>query len=210
MINNKNRILKYFAEEPWKRYTFTELMQISRIKSKSYVDSTIEEFIMDNIIKKELIGRLPVYSLNISSTKAKIYAGFILEYLAWNKKNLPYTALEKLLRKLPVKDYVFIITGSYSENKQKDNSDIDVAILIDDSSDPKKVYAELSFMCEMNIPPIHLYVFKNNQFIEMLLNNQANYGKEIVNKKLVLAGGQIYLRIISEAMQHGFTNTYVY
>ena len=56
----------------------------------------------------------------------------------------------------------------------------------------------------MNIPPIHLYVFRNREYIEMLSNKEANYGKEIARNNLILAGGQIHLKLISEAMQNGF------
>jgi len=210
MLTKQNTILEYFAREPWKNYTFTELMKVSKNNSKSYLSSTLNNFVKDNIVKKEMIGRLPIYSLNIASTKARLFAGFVLEYNAWKKKNIPYKDMEKLINKLSIKNYVFIITGSYATNNQSDNSDIDVVIIIGDTAEPKRVYQELSFTCEMNIPSIHLYVFRNKEFIEMLLNKEANYGKEIVNKNIILAGGQIYIQLINEAMQHGFTNKYTY
>ena len=78
-------------------------------------------------------------------------------------------------------------------------------IICDDSFDPKKIYAELKQDSELNIPPIHLYVFKNSEFSEMLFSKEANYGKEIANKNLILFGGEGYYKIISEAVKNGFT-----
>lgn len=210
MIKKEGEILHYFASEPWRKYTFTELKKASKKKSKSYLALSLKKFVKNNILKREMIGKLPVYSLNISSTKARIFAGFILENDAWKKKQIPYKDMEKIMRQIPTKNYVFIVTGSYAKNKQTEKSDIDVVILVDDAIETKRVYAELSHACEMNIPPIHLYVFKNKEFLEMLLNKEANYGKETVLNNLILCGGQVYIQLIAEAMNHGFTGKFTY
>lgn len=210
MNTKENEIIKYFVKTPWKKYTFTEIKTISKKKSKSYVDFVLKKFIKEDILTKETISRIPIYSLNISSTKARVYAGFILEKLSWDKKNIPYKDIEKLIKKILIKNYTLIITGSYAKNTQTSKSDLDVVILVEDSCEVKKIYSELAFICEMNIPKIHLYIFKNSEFLEMLLNNQANYGKAIVQNNLILLGGQTYLQLIIEAMHHGFRDNNIY
>ena len=204
MINKENQLLNIFAKEPWRRFTFTELKKISKKKSKSYMDLVLKKFLKEGVLKQEKVGHLPVYSLNLSSSKARVFAGFSLEYESWRKKNIPYGDMQKLMNNTPALDYIFIITGSYAKNTQKEHSDIDVAIIIEDSFDPKQVYANLSHICELNIPSIHLYVFRNKEFIEMLCNNEFNYGKEISKNNLILASAQIYLKLIKEAIEHGF------
>jgi predicted nucleotidyltransferase len=206
MINKESEILHYFAKEPWKEYTFTGLLKTSKKKSRSYLAAALSKFVSGSIIKQRAVGHLPVYSLNTASAKARAFAGFVLEYHGWNKKHIPYDDLQKIIEKMPVKDYIFIIAGSYASNKQKAESDIDIVILIDDSAESKKIYAELSHYCEINIPPLHLYVFKNKEYIEMLCNKEANYGKEIAKNNLILAGGQIYIKLIDEAIQNGFND----
>ncbi|MDP2908141.1 MAG: nucleotidyltransferase domain-containing protein [Nanoarchaeota archaeon] len=204
MLNKESGILYFFAAEPWKKYTFTQLRKASKKKSKSYLALVLNNLVREGIIKQERIGRLPIYSLNTSSAKARSSAGFVLEHKGLNKKHIPYDSMEKVMQKIPTSNYVFIITGSYAKNTQTEKSDIDVVILVDDAVNTKKLYAELSITCEMNIPSIHLYVFKNNEFMDMLLNKQANYGKEIVKNCLVLTGGQVYIKILGEAISHGF------
>jgi hypothetical protein len=81
-----------------------------------------------------------------------------------------------------------------------------MVIVVDNSMETKRVYAELKLYCELNIPPIHLYVFKESEFLEMLLNNEANYGKEIALNNLILHGGQIYYKILAEAIKNGFND----
>ncbi len=204
LLKKGTEILYWFAKEPWKRYAFTELQRTSKKKSRSYLASVINNLVAEGILKKESYAHLPSYSLNIASAKARIFAGFVLECHAWNKKHIPHGDLHRMMDKIPHSDYVFIVTGSYAKEKQTSESDIDAVILIDDCAEPKRVYAELSYYCEMNIPPIHLYVFRHKEFIEMLCNKEANYGKEMAKNNLILAGGQVYFKLIHEAMQNGY------
>ena len=210
MLKKESEILQIFAAEPWKKYTFTELKAASKKKSKSYLDMVLKRFIKSKVLKQEKVGKLPVYSLNIASAKARAFAGFALEYAGWGKGNIPYASIERFMEKIPTQGYVFIITGSYARNKQTEKSDIDIAILVDNAADTKHIRAQLSFAAEMNIPQIHLYVFKNEEFLEMLLNKEANYGKEISRNCLILAGGQIYIQLLGEAMSHGFTGKFAF
>ena len=204
MLKKESELLYLFAVEPWKKYTFTELKTASKKKSRSYIDAFIKKYAAANILKQERVGNLPVYSLNLNSTKAMNFAGFVLEHNAWNKKHIPYADLQKAIDKMPYKNFSFIITGSYAKAKQAVKSDIDAVILIEDSCEPKKVYAELSQICELNIPQIHLYVFKNREFIEMLCNKEPNYGKEIAKNCLVLTNGQVYIKLIQGAIENGY------
>jgi len=206
MITKEAEILLIFAKEPWKKYTFTELKKVSKKKSKSYLQSFTKKFVKEGIITQEKVGYLPVYSLNQSSEKARVYAGFVLEHDGWNRKSIPYKDMQKLMDKIGYKDYVFIITGSYVKGVQTKQSDVDVVILIEDNLEPKKVYAELNLQTELNIPKIHLYVFKYSEFLQMLTNKEANYGKEIIKNYIVLREGQVLLKIIGDAIKNGFND----
>ena len=210
MLKKEYQILEEFVKKPWKKFTFKEIKKLSGKKSESYVYASLKNFVKLNILKEERAGNVVLYSLNLSSHKALAYAGFVLEYISWNKKQIPYKNLEKIASKIPNKFFIFIITGSYVTNTEKKSSDIDVVIICDDSFDPKRIYAELKLDCELNIPPIHLYVFKNSEFLAMLLNKEANYGKEIVNNNLILFGGEVYYKIISEAVNNGFAGWNIY
>ena len=206
MINKESEILRLFSKEPWKKFTFTDIQKLTKKKSKSYLSGVLANFVNQNILLLERIGRSLIYSLNLNFPKARIYAGFILENEGWGKKNLPYKKITELMEKIPTKNYILLTAGSYVENKQKPTSDLDIVIVIEDSMESRKVYAELNSFCELSIPQIHLYVFRNNEFLEMLTNKEHNYGKEIANKNLLLHGGEIYMQIIREAIDNGFTN----
>ena len=204
MLNKEAGILYWFAKEPWRKYTFTELKKASGKKSKSYLEGVIKKLVKEKILRQESVSHLPVYSLNFSSAKARAFAGFVLEYFGWSRESIPYHDLQKIMDKCPYESYVFIVTGSYASGKQTRKSDIDAVILIEDACEPKRVYAELSQACELNIPPVHLYVFRYSEFREMLRSKEANYGKEIAKNHLILAGGQFYVKLIGEEIENGF------
>jgi len=206
MLNKQYEILLRFIKEPWRRFTFKDVKKLTGKKSESYIYNSLKEFVKENILKEEKAGNVVLYSLNLKTLKTQIYAGFIAEYVAWRQKNVPYKDLQKVADKIPVNFYIFIITGSYAKNEQKQTSDIDAVIIIEDQSEPKKVYANLDLICELNIPKIHLYVFKKSEFLEMLLNKEANYGKEIVKNNLLLYGGEVYYKILEEAIENGFND----
>ena len=206
MINKESGILKLFGKESWRKFTFTEIRTLTNKKSKSYLSKVLDNFVKQGILLKERIGRSLIYFINLQNPKARLFASFVLEDEGWSKKNIPYKKIIELMNKIPTKDYILFVAGSYAENKQKPTSDLDIVIVIDDSMELRKVYAELNSFCELSIPQIHLYVFRNNEFLEMLTNKEHNYGKEIANKNLLLYGGEIYMQIVKEAIDNGFTN----
>ncbi len=204
MITKESEILGVFAKEPWRTMTFTEIKDLSKKRSKSYVSMALKKFVKNGIIVQEAVGRIPVYSLNISFPKARVYAGTILEFAGWSKRNIPYKDMQTLIEKIPYASHITLITGSFARGTQHKKSDIDVVVIIENSCDPKKVYAELKLQSELSIPPIHLYVFRNSEFIDMLKGKEVNYGKEIVKNCLILSQGQTYLKLVDEAIKNGF------
>ncbi len=206
MLKKEYEILLQFVKEPWKRFTFKEIKNLSRKKSESYVYNSIKRFVKSKILKEEKVGNVILYSVNLTSLKAQAYSGFTSEHYAWSQKHIPYKDLESLSSKIPTPFYTLIITGSYAKKNQTKNSDIDLVIIIDEKAEPRKVYSQLKLACELNIPEIHLYVFRKSEFLQMLLNSEANYGREIVKNNLILFGAETYYRILGEAIETGFNN----
>ncbi|MEK6903605.1 MAG: nucleotidyltransferase domain-containing protein [Nanoarchaeota archaeon] len=204
MLKKDHQLLIPFVKEPWKVYTFRNLKQICKKTSESYVYTTLKKYVKEHILVEKKAGNVILYSLNLAETKTQTYVGFISEYLGWKTNYLPFDVIKKVIKKIPIDYFTFIITGSYAKNKQKETSDVDIVIIIDNKQDARHVRAEINYTCEISIPPAHPYVFKQSEFLEMLLNDEANYGKEIVKNNLILYGGSHYYKLIHEAMRHGF------
>ena len=200
-------IIKLFIREKKPK----TIREISRALEKDYkiIHTAVQLLVNKSIIITETIG---------SSTLCRLSNNYGIEvYTAESERRekiLQNKNIEQINKEINTKIktsfYILLLFGSYAKNKQTKNSDIDVVILVCDSMETKKVYAELAHECELNIPPIHLYVFKNSEFFEMLVNKEVNYGKEIVKNNLILYGGQIYFQIIEEAIKNGFTSKFVY
>lgn len=210
MLKKEYEILLQFVKEPWKRFTFKEIKKLSRKKSESYVYNSIKRFVKSGILKEEKAGNVILYSVNLMSLKAQAYSGFAAEHFAWSQKHIPYKDLENLSSKIPTPFYTLIITGSYAKKTQTKNSDIDLVIIVDENTEPKKIYSQLRLACELNIPEIHLYVFRKSEFLQMLLNNEANYGKEIAKNNLILFGAETYYGVLGEAIENGFNDKKLY
>ena len=206
MLTKEYELLIPFLKEPWKRYTFKDIKKLCKKTSESYVYNSIKKYVKENILTAENAGNVILYSLNLDETKTQIYAGFISEYSAWRTKYLPYDVIKKVIEKIPTTYFTFIITGSYAKNKQKETSDIDIVIIVDDKQDTKHIRAQINYACELSIPQGHPYVFKKFEFLQMLLNNDANYGKEIAKNNLIIHGGSEYFQIIHEALKNGFND----
>lgn len=206
MLRKEYEILQVFAERPWQKQTFKQVQTLSGKRSKSYVYNTLKRLVGEGILKEDAAGNVTLYSLNIESLKAQTYTGIVAEHTAWSRKHIPHTDLERAITKrIPTSFFTLLVTGSYAKNRQKTGSDIDAVILCDDTFEPKKIYAELKHYCEINVPPIHLHVFRKREFLEMILDSEANFGKETARNNLVLFGGGTYYRMIFEAMKNGFT-----
>jgi hypothetical protein len=57
---------------------------------------------------------------------------------------------------------------------------------------------------KLMVPRPHPLVFRKPEFMEMLLNKEANYGKMLFRKHLIAFGAENYYLIIREAIEHGF------
>ncbi|MFH1505918.1 MAG: nucleotidyltransferase domain-containing protein [archaeon] len=202
MMNKQHEIIAELVKTPWKGATFKQIKALSKKKSESYIYNTLKAFVKQNILKEEKIGNNILYRLNLNSLKTLAYAGFIAEYTAWNS-SLPLKDLNRIAKKIPADFFIMLVTGSYAKKQQKKGSDLDLIII--SNKKPEKIQAELTHECELNIPKIHLYVFKKTEFLAMLLDKKANYGKEAAKNNNILFGAQNYFRIIGEAINHGFT-----
>ncbi|MFA5797262.1 MAG: nucleotidyltransferase domain-containing protein [Candidatus Woesearchaeota archaeon] len=200
-------IILPFIKEPWSKYTFKDIKRISGKRSESYVYTTLKKYVKEDALIEEKVGNTLIYRVNFEQYSALSYFGFIAEQFAWNSKQLPHDTIKKILSKISAAYFTCIITGSYASQKQRSDSDLDIVIICDDTQDTKNLLARIHYTCELSIPHVHPYIFKRSEFIEMLLNNHANYGKEIVKNNLLLFGGSYYFKMMGEVMQHGFNDT---
>jgi hypothetical protein len=191
-----------FVKNPTISYLFNEVKDSIKSKSESYTYNSLNSFVKEGILHKEKKGGLGIYKI-ANTAKSISFLSLVAEYKAWNKKDIPIDSINEIIDKININFFTLLVTGSYVKGKQTPKSDLDMVLIVPDN--PKKIIARLRHFCEMNIPPIHLYVFSDDEFKQMLLDDKHNYGKEIVKNNLVFYGGETYFKIIFEVMKHGFS-----
>ncbi len=206
ILNEEHTITKAFLQKPWKNLSYSEVRKISGKKSKSYIYRALSHLMHGGIVDNRVVGKSFLYHLRLNTIQTQAYLGFLSQYLAWQETHIPNEIMEKLAAKARkvTPFFILIVTGSYAKKTQTKKSDLDVMIICDDSVDPKSIEAEIDFESRMSTPQVHLYVFRKKDFLEMLTNDEQNYGKEVARNNLIFFGGDTYFNILNEAIQHGF------
>ncbi|MBU1322177.1 MAG: nucleotidyltransferase domain-containing protein [Nanoarchaeota archaeon] len=189
-------------KNPTITYLFGEVKNYIGSKSESYTYNSLNSFVKEGILTKEKKGGLRIYKI-ANTPKAISFLSMVAEYKAWNTKDFPINSIYDLVKKANINFFVLLVTGSYAKGNQTSKSDMDMILIV--PNDAKKINSRLRHFCEMNIPQIHLYVFTDEEFKQMLLDEKHNYGKEAVKDNLIFYGAEAYYKIIFEAMKNGFT-----
>jgi len=202
MLKKSYQVLGIFVNNPTITYMFSDVKGHIGSKSESYTYNSLKSFVKEGILTKDKRGGVAIYKI-ADSPKAISFLSMAAEYKAWNKKGIPIDNIIEVIRKSKINFLTLLITGSYVKGKQTAKSDLDLVLIV--PNDVKKVTARLKQFCELSIPEIHLYVFTDDEFKQMLLDEKHNYGKEIVKNNLIFYGAEVYYKIIFEAMKNGFT-----
>ena len=202
MLKKSYRIIDIFVKNPTITYLFGEVKDHINSKSESYTYNSLNSFVKDGILTKEKKGGLRIYKI-ANTLKAISFLSMVAEYKAWNKKNFPINSIYDLVKKANIHYFTLLVTGSYTKGNQTPKSDLDVILIV--PNDSKKISSRLRHFCEMNIPQIHLYVFTDEEFKQMLLDEKHNYGKEAVKNNLIFYGADTYYKILFGVMKNGFS-----
>ena len=202
MLKKSYKVLDVFVSNPTITYLFNDVKEHIGSKSESYTYNSLKSFVKEGILTKDKRGGVAIYKIS-DSPKAISFLSMAAEYKAWNRKGIPIDNIIEIIKKSKINFLTLIITGSYVKSKQTTKSDLDLVLIV--PNDVKKVTARLKQFCDLSIPEIHLYVFTDDEFKQMLLDGKHNYGKEIVKNNLIFFGAEAYYKIMLEAMKNGFT-----
>ena len=199
-LKKEIELLIPFIKEPWKDFTLTEIKTETKNKSHHYVYGALEKF-SKTILKKEKRGNTNIYKINENT---KDLDSFILAETVLRQKNkqIPYKVIQQIENKFKSSFYTLLITGSYAKNKQTKESDLDIAIIIPKIS--KKPFEIALKEGELTIPEVHGFVFTEEEFYQMLINKEFNYGKECAKNHIIVHGISSYYKILLKGLQNGF------
>lgn len=180
-------ILRYLVRDINKQYSINEL---SNILKRPYVKvhSSIQRLLIKGIININVLGKSHYCKLDYKNNldiacfvEAQITRDFLIK-----NKNI-HIFLNNLKEKLNFPDYSLIIFGSFAENMQTKNSDLDLAVITSKNNLEKAESIVRSLTKTTNIS-IHALEFAYIDFIEMLKSKEINVAKEMIKNHVIIHG----------------------
>ena len=160
----------------------------------------ITELVRKKILKIEKVGQSSVCKLNLVKESIS-YLSFMDNQEAFSMK---IQNIDKILEFKEFFDDIILITGSYAKSIQTKQSDIDLVIIAKDKDEAFKKDKLLSNLTDLMKPEIHQIVITQKDFINMLTEKGASFGKEIFFNRILFRNSERYYELIKEAINNGF------
>lgn len=204
MITEKQlKIFEVFAKEPFAEFTRKKIKADSKEKSNNAISLMLNSLKEDNVLHERKIGKSGLLTLNLENNLTFYYLSICNEKRISAKIKQLIVQLNKAICKETI-FYSLILFGSYASGKNKKDSDLDVAIFIEDKNIKKKIEAVLNEVKLKSMMDLDLQVIPKDEMIEMLLNDEENLGKQIVRKHIAVHNQRIFYDIIKRAIRNGF------
>ncbi len=192
-----------FIGNIFREYTYKELKELSMEKSNNAMHIAIKKLKDENLVKERKVGNSCLYKLNIENDT-------VFEYIyLFNESKLPKLAGRYIrILKEEIKKYTafysIVIFGSYSVGKQKKDSDLDIAIFIEDKSKNDYIKTAVNSAEDKSLIPPDAHVITQDEFLEMLKVDYENVGKEIARKHLAMHNPMIFYSLLMKGVKNGF------
>ena len=204
MITEKQlKLFEVFAKKPFAEYARKEIKKESKEKSNNALALAINLLKKEVVVIERKIGKSGLLTLNLDNDLTFYYMALC------NNKRIHQNiklALENLRREIndDTPFYAIVIFGSYATGEQKKNSDLDVAIFIENEKNRKSIEASVHSATLKSVLEMDVHVIPKTEMLEMLTNKEENLGKQIARKHVAVHNHRIFYDMIKEGMTHGF------
>lgn len=193
LTRQQQKIFEIFRLKSFEELTFQQIKEFTKVTSNSNIQQALQQFQKDNLITKRKIGNIILYKLNLRNDDIFTHA-----------HDLPVIArlsLQEIFESINDPFYSLIVFGSYANNTQTNKSDLDVVVITQNKRE-----AEIAIKNSQlrSVLTLDAYVFTKEEFLEMLLNKEANLGKLAVLKHKAIRNPAIFYSIILEAISRGY------
>jgi predicted nucleotidyltransferase len=193
-------------KKPYKEITYKEIKEFSKEKSNSIIQKALIKFLSEDLIKKREIGNILLYSVNLENSTVFAYYNILI------KEKIPQlikNSLKIIKEELSNTEFVsIVIFGSYAEEKQKEKSDLDIAIFVNSIEDKKNCELAMKSAELKSLTPLDIHIITKEEMIQMLKDKYENLGKQIAYKHLAIQNPIIFYSIVQEGINNGFKIIY--
>lgn len=200
--NEQLGILEAWRKNPFVELSIAEIMDSLNKNTKTWIFNNLKLLVKQDILKSLRKANLDIYSLNLSNPNS-----FQLLQSLESRENLTFPKIDiisELIEKIPIKNYSLIVFGSYANNKQTKNSDLDICILVEKKELEKKIKPYINEIKLNHSIKIDEHYITFGDFVKMLLRDEGNLAKQIFIKHRLFYNTDIYYQLIKEAYKNGF------
>lgn len=199
----ETKILELFRK---RLFGWLSISEINKALKKGTYKSTYFNILSlqkKGVLLTEKRGNTVFCRISLESMQAIRSLSMVDEEIA-EKAKIPN--IKEIISAIKPKYFTLIVTGSYAKGSQKPDSDLDLVVITGNKEDTKLILNSIINKSRTMIPEVHPYIFKEQEFMQMLLDNEPNYGKETYKNRLILIGAEQFYLIAREASKHGFND----
>ncbi len=199
----ETKILELFRK---RLFGWLSISEINKALKKGTYKSTYFNILSlqkKGVLLTEKRGNTVFCRISLESMQAIRSLSMVDEEIA-EKAKIPN--IKEIISAIKPKYFTLIVTGSYAKGSQKPDSDLDLVVITGNKEDTKLILNSIINKSRTMLPEVHPYIFKEQEFMQMLLDNEPNYGKETYKNRLILIGAEQFYLIAREASKHGFND----
>ena len=202
----QTRIFEAFLRKPYKELTYKEIKDYSKEKSNSLIQKALIKFLAEELVHKRKVGNIILYTINLNNNVVFSYFSILIKE---KTSNLLESSLKIIKEELANISFVsVVIFGSYAEGKQKEKSDLDIALFVSLLEDKKTCELAMTSAERKSLLQIDAHVINKDEMLQMLKDKHQNLGKQIAYKHLVIQNPAIFYSILQEGINNGFKLIY--
>ena len=190
-------IFGVFKKDLFASLTFKQIKEESKQKSNNIVQIALKKFKEHDLVKTEITGDVTTYSLNLNNNLTLSYLNLINDSEI-QKRKFPKEILSEIQKRISKQTnfFILIIFGSYAKNKATENSDLDIAVIVESEPTKKEIVPLLETVKRREIKPIDYHIFTREELLKMLKAEYENVGKQIYKNNLIYYGFIEYCNLI--------------
>lgn len=196
-------IFAVFAKYPFKEWTRQEIKSLAKEKSNNALSLAFSQFKEEDLLIEKKVGKSSLYALNSENDLMYYYIALSNEKRMKKIVKLSINYVIEEVRKI-TPFFSIVVFGSYSIQEEKKDSDLDVAIFIENKDYVKDITRILHDAKLKSVLALDAHVITRADMIEMLVNDEENLGKQIAKKHLAVHNHQLFYNLLKEGMKNGF------
>jgi len=189
MRSKEPAIIKFLIEHKNEELNILNISKAIKMDYKN-AHSIIKRLEKASVISIETFGQSNRIKLNESLNPLVFEAEFERRKEILKDKNIA-AMLSSFKRAITSKMYILLLFGSYAKKTNTKNSDIDLIFICPDGNEEK--FEKTADRIARSLPlPLHVLVFSETQFNEMINAKESNVGQEALKNNIILYGIEQY------------------